>query len=80
MTDSEIEQLANWLTFNHDRPLSEVLDAITRTWPNATAEEIKRAVQRMNEYARDKLNRQNEPMRRRSRFRLVDAEPHGGSV
>jgi hypothetical protein len=77
MTDIEIEQLASWLTFNHDRPLSEILDAITRTWPDATAEEIKRAIQRMNEIAREKLNRQSEPIKRRSSFRLVAPESHG---
>jgi lysophospholipase L1-like esterase len=80
MTDIEIEQLASWLTFNHDRPLSEILDAIMRTWPDATAEEIKRAIQRMNEIAREKLNRQSEPIKRRSSFRLVVTESHGESV
>ena len=74
MSDDEIDQLASWLTFNHDRPFSEVLDAITKTWPDITAEEIKRAIRRMHDKARDKLNRQTDPIARRSRFRLVEAE------
>jgi hypothetical protein len=80
MTDGEIEQLANWLKFNHDRPFSEVLGAIIKTWPDATAPEIKRSLQRMNEIAGDKCERQSDPIRRRSRFRLVDAEPQGEPV
>lgn len=76
MTDSEIDQLASWLSSNHDRPLQEILDAITRTWPDATAKEIKRAIQRMNEIAREKLNRQADPIKRRSCFRLVEAAFH----
>ena len=77
MTDSEIEQLARWLSSNHERPLLEIMDAIIRTWPDATAEEIKRAVHRMNEIAKEKLNRQNEPIERRARFHLVESESHG---
>jgi hypothetical protein len=80
MTDTEIDQLASWLTFNHDRPFWKVLEAITRTWPHITAEEIKRAIRRMNEKARDKFNRQTELIKRRSRFRLVEAESHGESA
>lgn len=76
MTDIEIEQLASWLTFNHDRPLSEILEAITRTWPDATAEEIKRAIRRMNEIAREKLNRQTDPIKRRACLRLVETDSH----
>ena len=77
MTDTEIEQLALWLRSNYERPLLEIMDAITRTWPEATAEEMKRAIERMNEIARDKLNRQRTPIERRSRFRLVGADYHG---
>ncbi len=80
MTDGEIEQLANWFKFNHDRPFSEVLGAIARTWPDARAQEMKQALRRMNEIAGDKRDRQGEPIRRRSRFRLVDAEPQGEPV
>jgi hypothetical protein len=76
MTDSEIDQLASWLSSNHDRPLREIMDAITRTWPDATAKEIKRAIQRMKEIAREKLNRQTDPIKRRSCFRLVETAFH----
>lgn len=78
MTDTEIDQLARWLSSNHERSLLEIMDAITRTWPDATAEEIKRAMERMNEIAKDKLNRQSTPIERRSRFRLVESGSHGG--
>ncbi|MEJ2122692.1 MAG: hypothetical protein P8Z76_18730 [Alphaproteobacteria bacterium] len=77
MTDTEIEQLARWLSSNHERPLLEIMDAIATTWPDATAEEIKRAMQRMNEIAKDRLNRQSTPIERRSRFRLVGSDSHG---
>lgn len=77
MSDTEIDQLARWLSSNHERPLWEIMDAITRTWPYATADEIKRAIHRMNEISKEKLNRQNEPIERRSRFRLVESESHG---
>jgi len=77
MTDIDIEQLARWLSSNHTRSLWEIMEAITKTWPDATAEEVKRAIRRMNEIAKEKLNRQNEPITRRSRFRLVGAASHG---
>lgn len=78
MTGNEIDQLARWLSSNHERPLWEIMDAITKTWPDATAEEIKQAIHRMNEIAKEKLNRESEPIERRSRFRLVVSESHGG--
>ena len=77
LTDVEIDQLASWLSFNHDRPFWEVLEAITKTWPHITAEEIKRAIRRMNEKTEDKLNRRTEVIKRRAKFRLVEAESRG---
>ncbi len=78
MTDTEIDQLARWLSSNHERPLWEIMDAITKTWPDATAEEIKQAIHHMNEIAKEKLNRKSEPIERHSRFRWVGSESHGG--
>jgi hypothetical protein len=80
MTDDEIDSLASWLTFNHDLPLWEVLEAVTKTWPGITAEEIKRAIRRMKEKAKDKLNHQAEAIKRRALFRLVGADFHGESA
>ena len=74
LTDVEIDQLASWLTLNHERPFGEVLGGITKTWPGITAEEINRSIRRMKEKNETRYNRQSAAAKRRARFRLVEAE------
>ncbi len=75
----DIEQLALWLTVNHRRPNWEVIGLIAKAWPDVTAAEINRAWHRMHEITMENFTRQVDPIKRRSRIRVVEAEPEGES-
>ena len=51
MAEDELEQLALWLSLNRRRHNWELIRMLAKEWPDATAAEIHRAWQGMNEIA-----------------------------
>ena len=64
---------------NHTRPKWEVIGMLAKGWPGATTVEVNSAWHRMHEITMENFTMQVEPIERRARSRVVDAEPEGES-
>ncbi len=67
-----LEEIAGWLLANGNRQTWEVLQGLAKDWPDVTAKEILVAWIRMSILAEKPFDKEVQPIKNRSQFKVIE--------